>query len=825
MRGSNSDMFVVPLLKLGEVGIESIGTKAYNLGRLLSLRLPVPNGFVITTSALGQIFSNQKLDELISRELVGVDLSDSIRLENASKKIRSSILKVKIGKDLESEIKRAYASLSGFADAFVAVRSSFPFSDPKKDAFAGQYSAFLNVKGKNDLIEKVKYCWASLYSPQNIFYAANRSLDISSLRIAVVVQKMVQAEASGVMFTLNPIDNDESKIVIECVLGLGEALANGQLSPDNYVVEKETEEILEKKIVPQEWMLVRKGKTKRGEDPNVKVKMGGVWKVRQKLENKYIRKLVKIGKLVEETFGVPQDVEWAYEGGGVWIVQTRPVPTLSIEEDSWKKTPTYSALRAKVESGKSVKEDVVLEQQVVDDGVSSSPKDLRVLINGRVTNGGMVSGVVKIINSPADLSSVQDGNVIVTTRISPEFEGKLKKVVAIITDEPSSDSYETIMARGLGVPCIVETQIATKILRNGEYVTVNGDTGEVFAGASDKGLIEAERVIQKRKSIEAAKVVPVKGQEATKSNSGETKYKTATKIMVYLNDPNLSPSLAEQQVDGVGIFDPKEIIKNFGVHPRLTLEKKKAKGQIMNALTLGLFRVARSFEPRPVIYKISDLSPNNYYSLKGGNELETTEINPILGFRGASRFIVHQDELELELEAVRTIRNKESIRNVWVTIPYVRTLEEFREMKSTISAKGIKRSSTFKLFLLVQIPSTVIRLDQIIDQGLDGVIIDLDMMTQLFLGFDKYNPKIGSNYKDTHPAVLWAIERVIKECNKAKIQSLIYGRAIASSQKLIDNLVNWGVNAIVVDAEGVEQVRKSVYDAEKSLILQRKRNR
>lgn len=829
MGSSYKQVIIVPFSKIDEIEKGQVGIKGANLGKLLSLRIPVPNGFIVTADTFNLHLAHNNLYEFIQKEISSIEPSDSVRIENASKRIRSSILKVGIAKEIQTVIEKAYAALSGFSDCYIAVRSSTP-KESLKEGGTIQYATFLNVKGKDEVVRKVKECWASVFSPQNIFYLINQRTDISSISMAVVVQKMVQAEVSGVMFTLNPIDNDKSKVSIEAVLGLGEVLTDGQITPDSYLVNKESGEILEKHIVPQEWMLVRKGRTKKGEDPNVKVKISEVWKTKQKLENKYIEKLLRVGKVIEDYFGEPCEIEWAYEGGKIWIVQTRPVLTLKMEEESWKRTPTLAVLRSKVEAastmspkdakGPSKREEILINTEDL------SKRPSCVLLKGRGIGSGVVSGKVKIVAFPKQLGSFMEGVVLVTPSLTEDYKDKLGGVVGIITDEGGRNSHVEDIAKEAGVPCISDAQIATRILREDEVVTINANSGEVLSGASQEGLLYAEKLLQLRSRTEgqmAKKRVDVSKAKAVDKDSGVSNVKTATKVFVNISDLSMAPNVALMGADGVGVISGEELLKEAGVHPQLALRRRGGKDQIVSALTLGIFRVAKSFEPRPVIYKLSNLSSSEYRKLQGGEEFEVEEANPMIGLRGASRFSEYPDEVRLELEALRSVRNKENLRNVWLAIPFVRTYKELLEVKHEISAFGFKRSSTFKLFITAEVPSCVIRIGKLLEIGIDGVIMDTDLLAQLILAIDKSNPKIGEYYKDNHMSVLWAVENVIKACNKARVHSQILAHVNSFTQRNIKKFVKWGVSSISVSPDILSQTREFVAEAERELFSRRKR--
>ncbi|MDD3648010.1 MAG: PEP/pyruvate-binding domain-containing protein [Candidatus Dojkabacteria bacterium] len=827
MEEPKKDIIVVPFSKIKEVDASIVGTKAYNIGKVYDIRIPVPQGFVITTFAQDHFIMANGLEELISQELSNLDPADSVRLEDASKKIRRAILKGEIEQEAKKIFERAYASLSGFTDTYVAIRSSFPFEDLVSDPFSKQSSTYLNVKGKKDLVEKIKYCWASIFTPQNLFFLMSKGYDLSSLKVAVIVQKMIQAEVSGILFTQNPIDNDASKVSIESVLGLGETLSKGELVPDNYLVEKEGLKVIEKKIVPQDWMLVRKGRTKRGEDPNVKVKVSEVWKVKQKLENKYITSLVKLGLAIEKHFGQPMEIEWIYEGGRIWIVQSRPITKLEIKEDSWKRTPTFAQLKAKVELGKPAvesqtektdtpKTDFKIEDLKSDSAISSG----QVLIIGKSGNEGLTSGTVSIVKSVKQLSKVKRGSILITELVTPQYEGKLKGVVGIVTDEIGRDSYAQIISKSLGIPSIVDTKIATKVLRNSEYITIDGGAGKVYSGKNDQGLMKAERILQSqeedKKRNEPSAVSHV--QVDTSAPEERADIKTATKLFLDIRDPNAAPNLAVRYVDGVGFYDSSEIIRKSGIHPQIILKKKKLKKEFVNELVLGLYRVARSFEPRPVLYHLSSLLSSEYFLLEGAGGFEPKSLNPKIGQVGASRFIKYPEELELELEAIRVVRNKENVKNISIVIPYVRTYKELKEMKRTIASFGFRRSTTFRLFFRIDVPYAVMNLERLLDLEVDGVVVNVNRLSETLLAADSNL----LSYKTDHSALKISLAKVIQAANKYKVSAIIGGDALGENDKLLKEVVKLGATAICTKPDGAYEIKKKISDYENSLLLKRK---
>lgn len=838
----NAPIVTVPFSKVKDFDISVVGAKGLNLGQLLDLRAPVPNGFAITSYAFNQHFTINGLPEFIQKELSFIDPADSMKIENAANRIRRGVLKFGLSKELEKTIEKAYSGLSGFTDSYVAVRSSAPIENIHGGSFSGQFATYLNVRGKDDLLEKVRYCWASLYTPKNIFYALSRGYSVAGLQMAVLVQKMVQAEVSGVLFTVNPIDNDPTKISIEAVLGLGEALADGQLTPDTYVIDKEKETVLEKHIVPQEWMLVRKGRTKRGEDPNVKVKVSEVWKSKQKLENKYIKKLIRIGKVMEDKFQKPQDVEWAYEGGKIWVVQSRPMTSLvASQEDKWKVTPTVEALRSKISGHEEAVETTrpgtvekpPEQQEQQTDQLQQEESDLEtqaVLLTGQGVHEGIVSAETLVVDSPENIKPSDTAQIVVAPNITREYLEKADHFVGLILNQSADDPQIRLAGKTLQVPIVAGTHIATKVVKSGEMITINGSSGEVVAGTTPDGLANAEKV-DAREKIVAPAVSEINNEDVPDTMSADVsgqlkplkRIKTATKLYTLADDADMAQSLAANEVDGAMIADSEAIFHKIGLHPQQALSNESAREDFIRKLSTIFYKMGRVFEPRNIIYKLNAMSSQKFADLQGGEQVESREENPLLGMRGGNRYLTLPEEVKLELSALKEVRNKENVRNISIAIPFVRTYKELREVKRIISTSGFRRSSSFKLYLVADVPSSVLRVEKLLTVGLDGVIMDADAMRQYLLAVDLANPRVQGDYKPHHPAVLWAIERIIKSCNSQKVESYVYGEIVTSSSKVIPKLTKWGISGIISAYQNLEEVQDAIVKSERSLITRRKR--
>jgi len=385
---------------------------------------------------------------------------------------------------------------------------------------------------------------------------------------------------------------------------------------------------------------------------------------------------------------------------------------------------------------------------------------------------------------------------------TPDFVTAMKKVVAIITDSGGQTSHAAIVSRELGIPCVVGTKEASKVLKNNLFVTVNGSTGEIFKPLKGKQveLVWEEDGLEKPKGETIKKIA----------------LKTATKLMVNLAEPDIAESVAQKNVDGVGLLRAEFIMSQIGVHPKKMIKDKK-KREFINRLSVGIEKIAQAFSPRPVIYRGSDFKTNEYRNLTGGKAYEPEEENPFLGYRGAYRYLSDPRVFELEIEAIKKVR-KSGFKNLWLMIPFVHQVWELKEVKKILASKKLPRSPSFKLWMMVEVPSNVILLDQFIDIGIDGVSIGSNDLTMLLLGVDRDNSELANVFNERDPAVLWALERVIKTANKMKITSSICGQAPSFYPDLVEKLVEWGITSISVNPDVIDSSREIIYHAEKRVI-------
>lgn len=745
------------------------------MGEMVKAGFPVPEGFAVTAQAYFHFIKVNNLKGKLKAELSLIDRNDPASYQRVSVNIRKAMSGFEFPKEIAREIFLAYENIVGLlGGSLVAVRSSATAEDLPDASFAGQQETFLNVKGEANLIQKIKTCWASLFTARAIFYREEKKFDHIKVGLSAIVQKMIQSQVSGVMFTINPVTNDKRVYVIEAILGLGELIVQGSETPDHYEVDKTKMKIIQKVIGAQDKQMIKRGAK------TVIIKVSSKLSKKQKLSDAKIIELAKLGKKLHQHYFFPQDIEWGLQNNKLYILQTRPVTTT----------------QNKISNIKNKK----LEE--------NATKNLKIIIKGDAASPGIASGFANLIFSHKNINKIKDGEVLVTTMTTPDFVPAMKKACAIVTDRGGQTSHAAIVSRELGVPCVVGTGKASKVIKSGVVITVNGGTGEVFKGGITSKEPEDKFLMQ-----ETLNTVPIQPHFPT--------LKTATKLYLNLAEPELAEKHASANVDGVGLLRAEFMIAQIGVHPRKMIADGKRK-LFIDHLTEGIGRICKAFAPRPVVYRTTDFKTSEYANLKGGKEFEGVEDNPLIGFRGAYRYIVDEKVFCLELDAIKRIRNKMGLRNLWVMIPFVRTVDELLQVKKIITSHGLMRSSSFKLWMMVEIPSNVILLDDFIDIGIDGVSIGSNDLTMLMLGLDRDNEKISKEFDERNPAVLWALEKTIKTCQKRKISSSICGQAPSRYPSLMEKLISWGITSISVSPDVIDSGRKVIYEAEKKLVNKKK---
>ncbi len=752
------------ILWFNQIGLEDVnlvGGKGGNLGEMYNLGIPIPNGFVVTSDAYFQYIKENDLKPKIQDILKVTDVDQPDQLLAASKKIRSLIRKTPVSQNLSLEIMKAYKKLSGFGglkNIPVAVRTSATAEDSSDASFAGQGDTFLNVIGEVNVVNRVRECWSSLFTSRSIFYQVKKNYDHFKIGVAVPVQKLINSEISGIMFTANPVTNAKDEIIIETIWGLGEYIVQGKITPDQHLVDKKTWSIISQDHVSQTIQLTKdKNETKETSVPKTKVN-------RKKIDDSMAIKIAKIGQKLHNHYAKPQDVEFAIDRGKLYIVQTRPITTLDTNQHQ-------------------------LESQI---NITQDP-----ILTGDPASPGLASGIVVIIKNPKEITRAQKGQILVTTMTTPDFVPAMKKVNGIITEKGGQTSHAAIVSRELSVPCVVGTKTATKELKEGDIVTINGTTGQIWRG----DLIAGQKV-------------------STPNTKPVSNLKTATKVYVNLGEPDLAKTLSKRNVDGIGLLRAEFMMANIGVHPKYIIAQNQQK-KFIEKLAKNLLQFCKNFNPRPVIYRATDFKTNEYRYLKWGKLYEPEEPNPLMGFRGASRYIQSQDVFAMELEAIKMVRNKYGYKNLWLMIPFVRTPHELIEVKKIVAQNGLLRSPSFKFYMMAEIPSNVILLDKFIDVGIDGISIGSNDLTMLTLGLDRDNSEVAPSFNEMDPAVLWSLKRLITKSKKRGISCSICGQAPSNYPELVEKLVKWGATSISVSPDAIDATREIVAAAEKKKITQK----
>jgi pyruvate,water dikinase len=737
-----------------KVDIPLVGGKGANLGEMVHSQIPVPSGFIVTADAYFKFLHGANLTDEIRRHLENLNVNDSRKLQEVSDLIKDKISSAPMLPDMVKEIKEAYRKLG---QGLVAVRSSATAEDLPEASFAGQQRTFLNIQGEDDVVAAIQGCWGSLFEPRAIFYRQENGFDHFKVGIAVPVQKMIQSEASGVMFTIEPLSNNTNNILIEAIFGLGEAIVSGDVTPDQYLLNKNDTTIIERKVQKQEWQLVKNAQAASGElEPNIKVPVPAAKQSKQKLADKDIIALAELGKMIEGLYKFPQDIEWAKQGTQLFILQTRPVTTLKPKLDT--------------------REHRKINARAILTGVAASP--------------GISVGPVKIVPLSSQIDKVKEGDVLVAEMTTPDFVPAMKRAAAIVTDRGGRTAHAAIVSRELGIPCVVGTEVATKTLKDGQEITVDGSEGKVYSG----------KVAEPSKSMPAV--------------ISAERIETKTRVYVNLAEPELAEGIASRHVDGVGLLRAEFMIAQIGGHPRYMLHEGKGE-QFMEMLARGITTFTKAFNPRPVVYRTTDFKTNEYRNLRGGDKYEEFEENPMIGYRGCSRYMRETEVFRLEVEAIKKVC--QSYDNLYVMIPFVRFVDELARIKRFFVSEGLYQFPNFKLWMMAEVPSNVFLIDKFLDVGIDGISIGSNDLTQLILGIDRDNPKLAPEFDERNEAVLIALEKLISVSAKKGATVSICGQAPSVYPELTEKLVKWGITSVSVSPDMIDETRRIIAAVEAKL--------
>ena len=770
---------------LRKTDVPVVGGKNANLGEMISSGLPVPPGFAVTAYSYEKFIKEthiaEKIYEIINETVT--DKNDPKQYDAASKKIRKLIEKSVMPEKIEKAVKSAYRELNkklNLKNTFVAVRSSATAEDLPGASFAGQQETYLNVKGPDDLIDKVVKCWSSLFTPRAIFYRNEQGFAHDKVFISVGVQKMVNSRVAGVMFTLNPVTGDTSEIVIEGNYGLGETVVSGAVNPDDFVVDKKTLKIKERRIARKTVQYIRDPKT--GETVHLDVPED---KQKQQCVNEEeILKLGELAKRIERHYGSAQDIEWAIDKDlsfpeNVFIVQSRP-------ETVW--------------SGKPMEKAQVEEKR--------PEEKLKVVVKGLAAGKRAYGvGVAKVVLSPDEASEkMQKGDILVTDMTNPDFVPFMKIASAIVTDKGGITSHAAIVSRELAIPCVVGTETATQVMKTGKEYTVDARNGIIYEGI----LREAtEATAEAAGSIVAvADSVPV----------------TATKIYMNLGVPEKIQDYKNLPFEGIGLMRTEFILASaIGEHPLHFVETGQGQ-KFVDKLAEGIATVARAIQPRPVVVRLSDFKTNEYRDLKGGDKYEIVEENPMLGWRGCSRYISkwYKEAFRLECQAIKKCRTEWGLKNVWVMLPMVRTLWEAEKVLAIMKEEGLERSRDFKVWFMAETPAIAIMADKF-SKMVDGYSIGSNDMTQGVLMIDRDSERLGQMgyFDERDPAVKRIIAHLIKVAHENGCTVSICGEGPSNLPDFAEFLVRAGIDSISVNNDALVATKKHVASVEQKIILER----
>ncbi len=759
-----------------DVGL--VGGKGANLGEMTVAHLPIPYGFVVTSHAYFSFIKDAGLTPKINSLLSMLNFEHSGELKQVSDHIQELIMKAPVSEFLSQAIIHYYDKLVSkeqeylkkefhagkkigtslkqlYKSPLVAVRSSATAEDLPTASFAGQQETYLNVQGEANLLHSVKKCWASLFTQRAIYYRHEQGFDHFKVGLAAVIQRMVQSDKSGIGFSIDPVNNDKSKILIEAIYGLGEYIVQGKVTPDHYEIDKRSLVILKKEINYQNLKYIKSNRD------NKEVRLSRSEGTQQKLTEGEIIRLTLLIKEIEDHYYFPQDIEWAIEGDDIFVVQSRPITTIK----------AISAL------SKDDKVHEISEQKPFLFGSPASP--------------GIGIGPVNIIHSPHEIDRVHKGDVLVAPQTNPDYVPAMKKAVAIITEKGGRTSHAAIVSRELGIPAVVGVDRATKKMQNGMIVSVNGKAGEIF-----KGSIASE----------------IKKTRRENKNTSHRSFRTLTKVYLNLAEPEKALQMSKLDVDGIGLLRAEFMIAEIGKHPKLFIKEKK-EHLFVQKLTSDLLKFVRSFSPRNVVYRATDFKTNEYRHLEGGSLFEPKEENPMLGYRGASRYISDPHEFLLELQAIKRIWEL-GYRNLHLMIPFLRLPWELIRIKEIIKKSGLFDFPQFKLWIMVEVPYCALNLEEFIKVGFDGLSIGTNDLTMMLLGVDRDNAEVSHEYDERNPMIVQVLEYIVSTASKHGITSSICGQAASDYPDIVERLVRAGITSVSVSPDAVDRTRELIYSIE-----------
>jgi pyruvate, water dikinase len=754
---------VVWLEEVGKNDLSIVGGKGASLGEMINIGVPVPGGFAVTAQAFRDFINKAGIAKDLF-DALNIDVNQESELHKAEKTAKKLIMDAKVPVEIEQAIKTRYEELCKREgkQVFVAVRSSATAEDLPDASFAGQQETFLNMRGGEDVFDAVRKCWASLYGARAIFYRVEQGFEHDKVNLSAIVQKMVDSEKSGVMFSSQP-STGEPLVVIEGAWGLGESVVSGSVSPDNFVVDRKDLSIVSKYIASKEIMIIRDPKTQKTVTVNVPAEK----KEAIVLTDNEAVELAKYAVILEKHYGIPQDIEWGVEKNKIYILQSRPITTII----SGKKTTATPETSGKV------------------------------LLTGLGAAPGISTGIVRIISSGRELDKVKQGDIMVTKMTMPDMVPGMKRAGAIVTDEGGMACHAAIVSRELGCPAVVGTKKATSVLKDGVEITVDGGKGKVYEG----------RVALAEKPKSSASVG---------AGVFVSKPITATEIKVNVSEPDRAQAAAATLADGVGLLRIEHMILGLGKNPNWYIKNGKTE-EYINELVNGVKIVADAFYPRPVWVRTLDAPTDEFRAMEGG-ENEPNEHNPMLGWRGIRRDLTETDHFRLEIRAFKRLHEM-GLNNVGIMLPMVQHVSEFQKAKAIMVDEGLDLEK-IDVGIMVETPGAALTIEDFIEDGIDFVSFGTNDLTQYTLAVDRNNENVAGLYTELHPAILKLIEYVVERCTEAGVKTSICGQA-GSYPEMAKRLVEIGITSISANIDAVATVRETVARSEKILMLKALRNR
>ena len=772
---------VISLDKLGKNDIDKVGGKNASLGEMIShltdLGVSVPGGFATTSEAFNKFLIGTGLQDKIKDALQGLDVDDVAALTATGKKIRDMIIEQELPKDLEEEIREAFAEMSQGEDIAVAVRSSATAEDLPDASFAGQQETFLNIRGIDNILIAIKEVFASLYNDRAIAYRVHKGFEHAGVALSAGVQRMVRSETgtSGVMFTIDTESGFNDVVFITASHGLGEMVVQGAVNPDEFYISKALlnagkPAVIRRNLGSKQQKMVYADEHSAGKSVKI-VPVDKAERNQFSLSNEELVELAKQALIIEKHYGHAMDIEWAKDGDSnkLFIVQARPETVKSRESQN------------------------VMERYILKEKGD-------VICEGRSIGQRIGAGTVRVVNSIHEMDKVQEGDVLVSDMTDPDWEPVMKRAAAIITNRGGRTCHAAIIARELGVPAIVGCGNATDLLTDGQAVTVScaeGDTGYIYEGQLDFEI---------------------------QNNSIESMPDLAFKIMMNVGNPDRAFGFAQIPNEGVGLARLEFIINRMiGVHPKALLNMNTLPREIVQAiqermagyaspidfyvdkLVEGISTLAVAFKDKKVIVRMSDFKSNEYANLIGGKLYEPSEENPMLGFRGASRYVSEnfRDCFELECRALKRVRDEMGLTNVEIMIPFVRTTEEARKVIELLEKNGLKRGENgLRVIMMCELPTNALLAEEFL-QYFDGFSIGSNDLTQLTLGLDRDSGIVSQSFDERDPAVKKLLKMAIDACNAQGKYIGICGQGPSDHPDLAMWLMEQGITSVSLNPDSV----------------------